>query len=419
MSDLEARRAGAVNAVGAADAQGDPGRGRRPRLRLPGASTREFLVIGVAAGILLLLGLVMTFSASIVVSARSSGDAFGMFTRQLTWAATGVALAGVVAISDYRWLRRLALAIMLGALLLAAAVLVPGVGVEIGDGVSRWLVVGAVTVQPSEVLKLALAIYSAHALAARWARIRAGDLRALLVPVVPFTAAAALLTLLGPDLETALLVAAIGGFTLFAAGLPWRLLLLGTTGAGAVAAFSVLSTEFRRNRFEAWLDPMAYRADLGWQSVQGLFAMGSGGVFGRGLGQGRGQWDFVPAVHTDFIFALIGEELGLLGALLVLLLLTALAVGGIRTARRAPDAFGRLLATGITGWLLLQATINIGSVVGLLPVTGVTLPLVSFGGSSLLVTLVGVGVLLSIARSSRLGRRDSTPPGAPTPGRRR
>jgi cell division protein FtsW len=135
--------------------------------------------------------------------------------------------------------------------------------------------------------------------------------------------------------------------------------------------------------------------------MQGFIALGSGGVFGRGLGQGRGQWLYIPNAHTDFIYAIIGEELGLIGALFVLLLFVGLAIGGIRTARRAPDPFGRLLATAITAWLLLQASMNMGSVVGLLPVTGVTLPLVSFGGSSLVVTMLALGLLLSVARAGQ------------------
>jgi cell division protein FtsW len=208
-----------------------------------------------------------------------------------------------------------------------------------------------------------------------------------------------------PDLETAGLIVAIAGVMLVAAGLPGRIIGFASVVLMLVGAAGIASAGYRRGRFIAWLDPMADPSNYGYQTVQGYLALGSGGINGVGLGQGRGKWLWIPNAHTDYIFAIIGEELGLLGATFVLVLFTLLAVGGIRTARSAPDAFGRLLAVGITAWLLLQAVINIGSVVGLLPVTGVTLPLLSFGGSSLVLTMIGVGLLLSVARHAR-------PPGA-------
>ena len=353
-------------------------------------------------GALLLVGLVMTFSASFVQSAAQTGDAFGIFAKQLLWCAVGLGPMIAAAAVDYRRLRPLAGPLMLATLLACVVVLVPGLGIEV-NGARRWFNLGFANFQPSELLKLALPLYVAHVVARRWPRLRQGDVTALLMPAAPVVGVAALLILLEPDLETAVLVAVIGGLVLYVAGLPGCILGTGAGAAVAVAAAGILSTPFRRARFAAWMDPTAYADTFGYQTVQGFIALGSGGWFGAGLGQGRGKWLYIPNAHTDFIFAIIGEELGLLGGLLVLGLYVALGVGGIRTARHAPDPFGRLLAAGITAWLLLQATINIGSVVGLFPVTGVTLPLVSFGGSSLVFTMVGLGVLMSIARAGRSG----------------
>ncbi|MBA2318085.1 MAG: putative lipid II flippase FtsW [Euzebyales bacterium] len=380
-------------------------RTQRARLTVAGGSTPEFLLLAATTTVLLVVGLVMTFSASFVQSASTTGDAFWVFQRQLLWCAVGVVPMALVALTDYRGLRRFAFVPLLAGIVMAAVVLVEGVGVDV-NGARRWLDLGPVRFQPSELLKLAVPLYVSHLLALRWPRIRRGDLRALLVPAVPVIGLAALLTLLGPDLETALLIGVIGGLALYAAGLPTRIIAAGGVVGGAIAAGAIVTTPFRLGRLAAWLDPMAYRSDIGYQTVQGYLALGSGGVFGRGLGQGRGQWLFIPNPHTDFIFAVIGEELGLVGACFVLALFCSLAVGGIRTARKAPDVFGRLLATAITGWLLLQGAMNMGSVVGLVPVTGVTLPLVSFGGSSLVVTMAGVGILLSIARAGRSAATD-------------
>jgi len=380
----------------------EPGVGRVPatdrrRVRPAGAATREFVVLAGTVAILLVVGLVMTFSSSFVQSTAETGDAFSIFQRQLLACLVGLPLMAAAALTDYRLWRPLAPPLLVASLLAAVVVLIPGVGV-MAHGARRWIDLGPMTFQPTELLKLVVPLYLAHVLARRWPRLRAGDLRALLAPAVPLLVVISALVMGQPDLETAGLLLAIGGLVLFAAGLPGRIIAAGA-GAGAVfAVIAIATTDFRRARILAWLDPMAYPGDLGYQTVQGYIALGSGGVLGRGLGQGRGQWLYVPNAHTDFIFAIIGEELGMLGALFVLLLFTVIAVVGVRTARLAPDPFGRLVATAITGWVVLQGGMNMGSVVGLLPVTGVTLPLISFGGSSLVFTMLALGILLSIAR---------------------
>jgi cell division protein FtsW len=204
-----------------------------------------------------------------------------------------------------------------------------------------------------------------------------------------------------PDLETAALLVAIGITALYVAGLPSRWLLTSAAALAALVGVGIASVGFRVGRFDAWLDPTSSSAQYGYQTLQGYYALGSGGWLGMGLGVGRGKWLYVPNAHTDFIFAIIGEELGLIGALIVLALYTVIAVVGVRIAAMAPDSFGRLLAAGLVAAILLQAAINMGSVVGLLPVTGVTLPFVSFGGTSLVITMVGAGLLMSIARHTR------------------
>ena len=377
-----------------------PRPGGRLRRHVAGRTTSEFLLLAGTTLALLVLGLVMTFSASFVQSAAQSGDAFEIFVRQLAFCAAGLPLLVGAALLDHRVWRRLALPLVVVALAASALVLVPGLGVRV-NGARRWFSLGVVNFQPSELLKLALPVHTSAVLAARWRRLRAGDLRALLLPAVPLVAIAGGLVLFAPDLETALLVAVVGLLPLYIAGLPGRIIAAGGVAGLLVGLAATLSTPYRRARFAAWMDPAAYADTFGYQTVQGFIALGSGGWFGVGLGRGRGKWLYVPNPETDFIFAIIGEELGLIGALTVLALFVALAIGGVRAARRAPDPFGRLLASAITGWLLLQATINIGSVVGLIPVTGVTLPLVSYGGSSLVITMLGLGILLSIARAGR------------------
>jgi cell division protein FtsW len=388
----------------AAAAARRPVRRRERRAPIPagihGDTTPEFMVLAVVVLVLLLLGLLMTFSASYVASTAQTGNAFGIFGRQLLWSVVGLPLLVGAALMDYRIWRRFAPLLVLVSLALAFLVVIPGIGVEV-NGARRWLELGPLRLQPTELLKVAVPLYLAHVIARRWSDVRRGNLHALLFPAVPLVAVAGLLVMLEPDLETAILLAAIAGIVLIAAGLPGRIIAAGGGLLGLLGLLGIATSDYRRGRFLAWLDPMSDASNFGYQTVQGYYALASGGWTGAGLGQGRGKWLYIPNAHTDYIFAIIGEELGLLGAIAVLILFVGLAIGGLRTARYAPDPFGRLLASGITGWLLLQATINIGSVVGLLPVTGVTLPLVSFGGSSLVFTLFGLGLLLSISRAAR------------------
>ncbi len=369
-------------------------------LEVLGTTTPEFLLLAATTVVLLLLGLLMTFSASFVASTAQTGNPFGIFSKQLLWSLLGLPLAAAAALMDYRIWRRLATPLLALSLVAAAVVVIPGVGVLVG-GARRWIDLGPVRFQPTELLKLTVPLFLSAVLAGRWARLRGGDLRALVIPALPLVVVVSALVMLEPDLETAGLIACVAGVVLVAAGLPGRIITAAVGLLAVLAAVGVAVSDYRRGRVLAWLQPTADPGNFGYQALQGYLALGSGGWTGAGLGQGRGKWLYIPNAHTDYIFAIIGEELGLVGAMTVLGLFVVLAVAGVRTARGAPDPFGRLLATGVTGWLLLQATVNIGSVVGLLPVTGVTLPLVSFGGSSLVFTLLGLGILASIARQAR------------------
>jgi cell division protein FtsW len=277
-------------------------------------------------------------------------------------------------------------------------VLVPGFGVYVA-GSRRWLGLGSWRFQPSEIAKLALLLFTADLLTRRQDEL--GDWRRVLRPALLVVVCIAGLVMLEPDLDSTLLLAMIAAAILVAGGIRLQHLMAVGASGFVLATALALAAPYRRARVLTFLHPTADAGNTGYQIVQSLIALGTGGLTGVGLGAGRAKWHFLPNAHTDFIFAVIGEELGLIGSLLVLALFFAFAVLGVRVAARAPDRFGMLVATGITVWVTAQAAINIGGVVGLLPVSGVPLPFVSFGGSSLVFTMVGAGVLANIARQSK------------------
>jgi cell division protein FtsW len=363
----------------------------------PGPWTSDATALTVITVLLLLTGLVMSFSASFV-DAAEAGDPFGTFRRQIVWAALGVPAFIVAASVPHRRWRRLAWPLLGLSIVALLLVLVPGVGVT-RFGSTRWLGFGPLVVQPSEIAKLATLLWTADVLERK--RPKDGSLHEpshLLVPAVPLLVLLAALVLAQPDLGTTILLGLIVAAVLWVEGLPAR--YVGAGGAAAVAAVAALAViaPYRLARVTGWLDPEADPLGSGYQLLQALFAMGEGGVFGLGLGSSRAKWNLVPNPETDFIFAIIGEELGLAGASGVLALFAALLFFGLRVAYAAEDGFGRTAAFGITAWIVGQALINVGTVTGLLPITGVTLPLVSVGGSSLVSTLVALGTLVSIAR---------------------
>lgn len=344
---------------------------------------------------LVAVGVVMVYSASAIVAHDLYGDSAFFFKRQVVWAGLGMAALAVTQRIHYARLKRftpLLLLLVLASLLL---VLMPGIG-RIAGGARRWIaVIGPFSFQPAEGAKLALALYLANFLAGGSPRLEAWRTAA---PPLLVTALISGLILVEPDMGTALLVASLALSLLFVGGVR-AAHLLGLSIAGVpLLTVAVLGEEYRRQRIMAFLDPWRDPQGAGFHIIQSLLALGSGGLFGLGLGESRQKFFYLPERHTDFIFAILGEELGLVGAVAVLVLFGVLAVRGFRIAREAPDRYGSLLAAGITLMIVLQAIINIGVTTGVLPITGVPLPFVSFGGSSLLFTMIGVGILLNISQ---------------------
>ena len=366
----------------------------RARDSSPASPGPVLLLIGVVIA-LNVIGAVMVLSASSVVSLTSYGSAWRVFERQLMWTAFG-AVAFVVAFRvDYRRWQRWATPLVAIAAVLCAVVLVPKVGIMVG-GSRRWLGVGWMRFQPSELAKIAVLLFAADLLARRHDDV--GDWRAVLRPVLMVFATLAALVYIEPDLDSTIVLGFITAAVLIAGGI--RLRHLGTiAGAGVgLAAIMAIAEPYRRARVFTFMHPTADASNAGYQIVQSLIALGSGGVTGVGLGAGSAKWHFLPNAHTDFVFAIIGEELGLVGCVVVLALFVGFAVFGTAIALRAPDRFGMLLAAGITVWVTSQAAINVGGVTGLLPVSGIPLPFVSFGGSSLVMTMLAAGALANIGR---------------------
>jgi len=354
-----------------------------------------YLLIGATLA-LLGLGLLMVLSASSVLSIRLHGSAYTLAQRQLLFAGIGIVLMIVATRLSVRTWRRLAWPALIVALGLLVAVLI--VGVEV-SGQRNWIdIVGPFRLQPSEFAKIALILWSADTLARkepmldRWSH--------LLVPVLPVTALILLLVLLEGDVGNTLILAMIACGVLFAAGAPLRLFVgLGVIGLIGIAGLT-LAAPYRMSRFTSWLDPSADRLGEGWQVTQGQFALGTGGWWGVGLGGSREKWGSLPEAHTDFIFPVVGEELGLVGTMTVLVLFAVIAFVAFRLVHSADDMFVRLASAGVGTWIVFQAVVNVGAVLSLLPITGVPLPLVSYGGSSLVPLLISLGMLMSFARNA-------------------
>jgi cell division protein FtsW len=358
----------------------------------------SLLLLIIPTVVLTVVGLTMILSAGSISAVEGYGTSFWYFNRQLIYAVAGLAALIVAWRLPYTVWRKLCVPLLVLILPLMLIALHPSHGTAL-YGASRWIDLGPVTLQPAEFLKFAVVAFAAAVLANKWQRL--DDPKHLLIPLAPVMALVALLVILQRDLGTTLILCGSVFLLLFVAGVRLKYLLV-TGGVGLLAtAYLIFGEAYRRSRFfDSFLDPWNDPKDKGFQLIQGLIAIGSGGWTGVGLGASRQKWDYLPNAHSDFIFAIIGEELGLLGALFVIAMFVLLIFAGIRIAVRAPDTFGRLLAGGVTGWIGLQAVVNMGAVTGLLPITGVPLPLVSFGGTALVVTLAGIGVLASVARAA-------------------
>lgn len=367
------------------------------RLRVVDAHPPDYVLLVVVA-VLLAIGIVMVYSASMVDAQASMGDSFYFLKRQGLWA--GLGLVGMLAFTrlDYSIYQKYARPLLLGCAVLLVLVLVPGIGLKV-LGARRWLGFSSARFQPSELTKLGMIIFLADFMARRQEQVP--RFWRFVVPVMLLLGLLFGLIMLEPDLGTSLVLAGIVFLMLLAGGANvWHLsgvAFLAVPGVGVLS----LTSSYRAQRLFTFLDPFKDPQGSSWQIIQALYALGSGGLFGLGLGRSRQKFFYLPERHTDMIFAILGEELGLVGTLLVLVLIILFAWRGYRIAVSAPDRFSSLLAVGVTSWITLQACMNIAVVTSTIPMTGIPLPFISYGGSSLLFTMVGVGILLGISRHSR------------------
>ncbi|PND59360.1 putative lipid II flippase FtsW [Mycobacterium sp. ENV421] len=371
--------------------------------------TSFHLIISVAA-LLVTLGLTMVLSASGVHSYDEDGSPWAIFGRQVMWTVLGLFACWIALRLPVNFLRRTAFASFAITIVMLVLVLIPGIGHE-SNGSRGWFVVAGLSMQPSELTKIAFAIWGAHLLATR--RLEHASLRELLIPLIPAAVVALVLIVAQPDLGQTVSLGIILLALLWYAGLPLKVFVTSLGAAVAAAAVLAVSEGYRSDRVRSWLDPGADAQGSGYQARQAKFALANGGVFGDGLGQGTAKWNYLPNAHNDFIFAIIGEELGFVGAFGLLALFGLFAYTGMRIARRSADPFLRLLTASATMWVVGQVFINVGYVIGLLPVTGIQLPLISAGGTSTATTLFMIGLMANAARHEpeavaalRAGRED-------------
>jgi cell division protein FtsW len=366
-------------------------RDRAERLKVNNRTATMLLVLAV---VLVVIGLGATQSASSVVAIDHTQDRFYYFKRQLIGVGIGTVALLVTSRVPYGFYRRLAVPAFFATLALLVAVL--AVGPVIG-GSQRWLPIGGFTFQPSELAKVAIVVVLAHILEKKHKLLtRFGH---FLVPVVFTVGVIGGLVIMQPDLGTTVIIGAAALAVIMASDTPLRYVLLLTVLVVAAAWVLAFSDEYRVDRIVGFLDPWGNSSGEGYQLIQGYYALSNGGLFGVGLGASRARWFYLPNAHTDFIFAIIGEETGLIGGLTVIGLFVALALAGWLVAARAPDRFGRMVAAGLTSWLSFQALVNIGGVLGVMPITGIALPFVSYGSSALIVSMASLGILVNIAQS--------------------
>lgn len=356
-----------------------------------------FLLLGTTV-FLVVFGLIMVLSSSAVESYKASGDFFNGFVRQVLFAALGFPIMLIAARLPSNFLRRWAGPLMMVAIGLQFLVVATPLGSSVG-GNRNWITFGTFTAQPSELVKVALVVWLGYIIAKK--KDVLDDWRELIVPLLPVAGGAILLVLIGNDLGTVMILAAIVFGTLFFAGVRLRYLALPLVLASIAVAIAGFATNSRKDRIAALLSGCTSADDYSgncWQTVHGWWALASGGFFGVGLGNSKAKWSWLPEADNDFIFAIIGEELGLLGAILVLVLFIVLAIAFVRIIRASTDTFAKVTVSAVMVWIVGQAFVNIGVVLGVLPVLGVPLPLISAGGSALITSMAAIGIVLSFAR---------------------
>ena len=358
--------------------------------------------------VLALVGVVMVFSASAVVAGSRFHDPWYFLKRQLAWLGAGLLVMHLVSKIDYTLWRKLSIPLLFVTTVLLVLVLVPSLG-SAAKGARRWLHVGPINIQPAELTKFVVVIYVAAYVSKKQDQLTQFA-RGLLPPLIVLGLLSGLV-LLEPDLGTVVVMGLVVVTLLFLAGARIKhLTLLSLCVLPAIAAL-IFGSSYRRQRLMTFLSPWKNASDSGFQITQSFLAFGSGGPFGVGLGEGKQKLFFLPEAHTDFVLALVGEELGLVGSVAIVLLFGLFVLKGFQIAGRARHPFGRHLAMGITMLVGMQALVNAGVVTGLLPTKGLTLPFVSYGGSSLVANLFGVGILLNISRDRQGGRESGRPRG--------
>ncbi|MEN8041664.1 MAG: putative lipid II flippase FtsW [Actinomycetota bacterium] len=375
----------------------DGGKARHPRTRavVRSAGSRRSILLVVIVAMLLTIGLGAMLSASSVVSIKANADQFELFTKQMLWVAFGLGALVLTSFIPYHVWQRFALPIYTVTVVGLVVTLI--IGDERG-GATRWIVLGPITLQVAEFAKFATLSLLATVLTKKDALLT--DLRHVIIPVGAILGTVSVLLLAQPDFGNILLIVVPAFVMLAASSVPLGY-VLSMAGLGAlVMTAAAMSADYRKARLFGFTDPFANAKGSGLQAVQSMVALGTGGMFGVGLGQSRARWLWLPNAHTDFIFAIIGEETGFAGALIVVVLFALIAAVGVSIAYRAPDMYGRLLAIGIVAWISVQALVNIGGVVAVLPITGVPLPFISSGGNAMVANLAAIGILLNISRAS-------------------
>jgi cell division protein FtsW len=366
-------------------------RDRAERIKVNNRTATTLLVLVV---VLVVIGLGATQSASSAVAIEQAEDRFYFFKRQLLGVGIGTVALLVASRIPYQFYRKIAIPFFVGTVALLVAVL--AVGPVIG-GAQRWLPVAGFSFQPSELAKVAVVFALAYLLEKKHKLVdRFGH---FLVPVVFIVGTIAVLVMKQPDLGTLIVIGAAALAVILASDAPLRYVAFLAIAAILIVSVLAFSDDYRADRIVGFLDPWEHSSGEGYQLVQSYYALSNGGIFGVGLGASRARWFYLPNAHTDFIFAIIGEETGLIGALTVIGLFVVLALAGWMVASRAPDRFGRMVAAGITVWLSFQALVNIGGVLGVLPITGIALPFISFGSTALIASMAALGVLVNIAQA--------------------
>lgn len=382
---------------------------RTPLARLFAAENRNYYLLMGVTLFLVAFGLVMVLSSSFVTEISADASPFGVFIRQSLYAIIGIPLMLVASRMPPRFWKRWAWPALLVGGALQLLVFIPGIGWGYG-GNQNWIQIGGVNAQPSEFVKIALIVWIAWVLSAKQDLL--GDWKHVALPIAPIAGIAILFVLIGNDLGTAMIMILIVLGCLFFAGVRLRFLSVAVIGIAILGALFALASSSRSSRISTWLNGCTDQDYSGscWQVLHGTWALANGGLFGVGLGNAKSTWNWLPHAESDFIFAVIGEELGLVGATVVLLLFVILAIAFVRIIRSTTDTFARVATAGVMVWVIGQAFVNIAVVLGVLPVLGVPLPLISAGGSALIANLLGIGVVLSLARQTDRDREEVVEP---------